>query len=348
MAQSVTLDAHIADLLCAHDVLQRVPNGPFELASIDVIPDAFVLGRFSAPYSARANQVAIRSGSPCSARPGEVSVLATLDLTTECSLDDLPHVIAKLVQHMQATAHCQTGGTDSYEAVSVCARPGAGPNVDVFVVIPAHASHGDEVALQSVRIAGCLVPFGCPSPSISVYKGPEGLSRSEAAQLQAWVGGSSSPLAWTEVYRASRDGFGAADFHARCDGKRRLLVLAKEMETDCLFGGFTEVGFTLLGGRNMYYDDPAAFVYSLDNPVGRCEKLASRGRGREVLAHAGFSACFGSDLRIASGADSCRSSWTQAGTVYQAPASSGGFFPMAGGQMVHWSAAEVLAWTVPL
>ena len=77
--------------------------------------------------------------------------------------------------------------------------------------------------------------------------GPADLSSVHAAHLQAWLptGGSPSPGAWQEVYRATTHGFGTAAFHERCDGRARLLVLVRAQEGGWLFGGFTPVGYCL-------------------------------------------------------------------------------------------------------
>ena len=72
-------------------------------------------------------------------------------------------------------------------------------------------------------------PLAC---SLLQPPGPADLSPEHAAQLQAWLppGGSPSPGAWQEVYRATIHGFGAAAFHERCDGHARLLVLVRARE----------------------------------------------------------------------------------------------------------------------
>ena len=54
----------------------------------------------------------------------------------------------------------------------------------------------------------------------------------------------------------------------------------------------------------------------------------------------------GCDLGIADGCDSNKDSWTQPGTSYAAP-SVAGSHPMAQGQGVHFTVAELVAWTVP-
>lgn len=58
------------------------------------------------------------------------------------------------------------------------------------------------------------------------------------------------------MYRASRDGFSADDFHTKCDGFLNTLTVIKTTNGNVL-GGFTEYGI------NVY--DPNAFIFSLIN-----------------------------------------------------------------------------------
>jgi hypothetical protein len=46
---------------------------------------------------------------------------------------------------------------------------------------------------------------------------------------------------WSLLYRATRDGFGAKDFHSRCDGRANTLTIFKAKESEFIFGGFTTV-----------------------------------------------------------------------------------------------------------
>ena len=177
--------------------------------------------------------------------------------------------------------------------------------------------------------------------------GPKDLSFSQARQLQAWVGGSGNPHAWAEVYRGSRDGFTAAAFHRLCDGKARLLVLVKDKEGGWLFGGFTALGY--IKGADRQYADPAAFLFSLTNPAGRPERLASKGDGKGVVYSSSCLAVLGggADLAIYNGCASNKSSFTFPGRSYAAPSVAGGSHPMAQGKRVYFTVAELVAWTVP-
>jgi hypothetical protein len=171
------------------------------------------------------------------------------------------------------------------------------------------------------------------------------LTPEQASQLQTWLppGGSSSPMACVELYRGTTHGFSASSFHARCDGRARLLVLV-QAEGDWLFGGFTAVGFS---PPRRYIADPAAFLYSLTNSLGRPEKLESKGTGRDLYYDLSLSATFGSgcDLYISDNADCETRSYTCPGSAYKTPASAKGH-PMAQGKQTGWRTSEVVAWEV--
>ena len=180
-----------------------------------------------------------------------------------------------------------------------------------------------------------------PGPGLS------DLSPEHAAQLQAWLppGGSPSPSAWEEVYRATTHGFGAAAFHERCDRRARLLVLVRAQEGGWLFGGFTAVGFSPPHGKK---PDPSAFLFSLTNSLGRPEKLDSKRTGVDLYYDISYSATFGlgpCDLRICNIADIRAGSYTDTGHAFTASASTGAH-PMAQGEQEGWKAAEVVAWVV--
>ncbi len=46
---------------------------------------------------------------------------------------------------------------------------------------------------------------------------------------------------WTLLYRGTRDGFGAADFHSKCDDHKNTLTIVKAHDTSYIFGGYTSV-----------------------------------------------------------------------------------------------------------
>ena len=349
---SAPFESYISELLGAAEAMLSVPRGPVELPVLDVLPDAASIGRVFAPHSAHAIEVVQLGVAPSNrARPGETVVLASFNLARERNPDELPLVMSHLATQTQATASYRARDTSgTCNEMLALARPGAGSCcIEIVAVVPTEAPEGDAVTLSSVRVAGRLLSVSSPPPSVTVCSGPDGLTSAQASQVHAWLGSRSGPCDWTEVYRATRDGFDAATFHTRCDDKRRLLVIARERSVGSwLFGGFTEVGF--IPGDHRRYDDPDAFLFSLTNPAGRPEKLASLRGGNEIYYRSGYGAAFGiwDEFAVADGADVNRDSYTNPSSAFARPWASGkGSHPMSGGKLVRWTAAEVLAWTVP-
>jgi hypothetical protein len=71
---------------------------------------------------------------------------------------------------------------------------------------------------------------------------------------------------FTLLWRGSRDGFGARDFHGRCDGQAPTLTLIQDTNEN-IFGGFTPIEWESEGlGR--FKTDPSlkSFLFTLKNP----------------------------------------------------------------------------------
>lgn len=66
---------------------------------------------------------------------------------------------------------------------------------------------------------------------------------------------------WNLVYRASRDGFEAANFHSKCNDKAHNLVVIKSTQ-DNVFGGYTDQDWS---GNRIFKNDPNSFIFSLIN-----------------------------------------------------------------------------------
>ena len=77
------------------------------------------------------------------------------------------------------------------------------------------------------------------------------------------MNGQKKKITYTLLYRGSRDGFGAAEFHKRCDGKGPTISFIESLEHKQRFGGFT----SLLWSSNGSYgtNDATAFLFSLDS-----------------------------------------------------------------------------------
>ncbi len=66
---------------------------------------------------------------------------------------------------------------------------------------------------------------------------------------------------WELKYRASRDGFKATYFHAKCDGVPNTLTVIKSTHGN-IFGGFTEKPWTSV---ECVVSDHKAYIFSLVN-----------------------------------------------------------------------------------
>jgi hypothetical protein len=127
--------------------------------------------------------------------------------------------------------------------------------------------------------AELLCVFGeidCPAPSESVWSGLSPLIRPllfprpntifdslivpEFPALFSEFAGKRFPLLW----RGSRDGFFAKDFHDRCDRHANTLTLIEDTKGN-IFGGFTPVEWE---SADKYKADPSlkTFIFTLKNP----------------------------------------------------------------------------------
>ena len=71
------------------------------------------------------------------------------------------------------------------------------------------------------------------------------------------------------IYRASRDGFEAFNFNAKCDNKPNTLVIIKSTNGN-VFGGYTEQSCS----SEVYYkDDRNSFIFSLINKLNKPIKI---------------------------------------------------------------------------
>jgi hypothetical protein len=66
------------------------------------------------------------------------------------------------------------------------------------------------------------------------------------------------------LYRGTRDGFGSADFHGKCDGHGNTITLIRTTK-DFIFGGYTPLSWD---SSNAYKTDSShqSFVFTISNP----------------------------------------------------------------------------------
>ena len=71
----------------------------------------------------------------------------------------------------------------------------------------------------------------------------------------------SKESAFVLLYRASRDGFDASSFHAKCNAEKPTLTIIRTTN-GCIFGGYASIAWDSTGG---YKADSHAFIFSLVN-----------------------------------------------------------------------------------
>lgn len=62
------------------------------------------------------------------------------------------------------------------------------------------------------------------------------------------------------VYKASRDGFTAKEFHLHCDGLGPTLVLCKSTDSSTIFGGYANLPWN---SGNGYVKDDKSWLFSM-------------------------------------------------------------------------------------
>ena len=74
---------------------------------------------------------------------------------------------------------------------------------------------------------------------------------------------------WNLLYRVTRDGFDAADFHVKCDGKSKTLVIVKAASGN-VFGGYTECTWDQSGKSKKGDRD---YIFSYRNKLNKKLKI---------------------------------------------------------------------------
>ena len=134
-------------------------------------------------------------------------------------------------------------------------------------------------------------------------------------KLSEWCGTKNFEL----LYRGSRDGFGASDFHRLCDNKGKTLTLIKNTSGHA-FGGFASIPWTSPSSYE-HKKAPGSFLFTLTNMHGIQPTkfpLKDENDGNAVCHDTDYDPAFGGghDLRISSKCNSSASSSANFGSTY--------------------------------
>lgn len=113
--------------------------------------------------------------------------------------------------------------------------------------------------------------------------------------ISKWIGGDKK---FNLLYKAEKDGFAGATFHAKCDGKGATVTIVTSSE-GWVFGGYTPLSWN--AASNNYATDSSnqSFIFSLKNP--RDEKPAKFGlsnSSRAIYCNNGYGPTFGGNHDI--------------------------------------------------
>ena len=123
------------------------------------------------------------------------------------------------------------------------------------------------------------------------------------------------------LYVASRDGFGAKDFRAKCNGKNKIIVFIKA--NGFYFGGYTSSSFNFVGfsdghsGKTVHSD--YSFIFSLSNPQNKPTFFKCVKPEYSILDRYDLGPVFGggSDIVISDNSNQIDNSYTDVEYSYQ-------------------------------
>jgi hypothetical protein len=129
---------------------------------------------------------------------------------------------------------------------------------------------------------------------------------------------------WDLLYRATRDGFKASDFHDKCDGKSDTLVIIKA-ESGNVFGGYTHLTWDTSGSDKSSTSD---YIFSFRNKLNKKLKMHKRYNSllSSIFCSAKYGPVFGynsryenSDFTIADSSNTNESSYSDLGCAFSHP-----------------------------
>ena len=146
-------------------------------------------------------------------------------------------------------------------------------------------------------------------------------SMDDEEKIKEWLASAGKTEQPKLLYRASRDGEAAADFHRMCDYKGATITVVKS-SNGYIFGGYTDVAW---GTNPGYKSSSVSFLYSLKDHagIGPVKIPIKSTKTLHAVHHSpGHGPIFGSgnDLHICSNANESVSSRSAIGRTYDLPA----------------------------
>jgi hypothetical protein len=128
---------------------------------------------------------------------------------------------------------------------------------------------------------------------------------------------------WQLLWRGSRDGFGAGDFHNRCDGHANTVTLIETAASEHDAGGFVLGGFATVewDSTSNWKSDGSlkSFLFTLKNPhniPARKFALMADQKDVAIFCDSERGPCFGEDMAVADNCNANTDSYTSLGWAY--------------------------------
>jgi hypothetical protein len=148
------------------------------------------------------------------------------------------------------------------------------------------------------------------------------------------------------LWRGSRDGFKAREFHRRCDGHANTLTVILDREGN-IFGGFTPVKWESVEGGKFKADDSLkSFVFTLKNPHNiPARRFALKAEKKEytIYCHSERGPSFGNDIYVSDNCNANTGSATFLGRAYTNDTGLRGQIVFTGSQYFQVREIEVFA-----
>jgi hypothetical protein len=123
---------------------------------------------------------------------------------------------------------------------------------------------------------------------------------------------------WSLLYRGTRDGFGAFNFHSKCDNHSNTLTILKAHGTSYIFGGFVSIDWDRSSG---FKSDPNAFLFSLINKdnMPLKMKIDPNEHHYAIYCNPEFGPTFGDDINIINNPNTTMCNYSNLNHTYSHP-----------------------------
>jgi hypothetical protein len=118
--------------------------------------------------------------------------------------------------------------------------------------------------------------------------------------ILSWLGERQLKL----IYKGTRDGFGAANFHQKCDNQGETLTVIRS-KGSYIFGGYTPISWS---SREAYASDKRTFIFTLINPHNIPPTKFANTNQNSIYDGSSYGPYFGPDLIIANQCNASTSS----------------------------------------